>query len=66
VRIERGVAIAGMLLISGCVTLAPPTVPPIATSVHAAFEGRIVTFTVTPWPRHDGVAFRCLGDAGPS
>ena len=56
--------LAAALLVAACGTTVVPTMPTIATSVSAAFEGRNMVFTVRPWPLDGTVAFLCSRQPG--
>lgn len=59
----RLAAVASLLALSACSPL-EPTLPTVATSVNASFQGRNMTFTVTPWPLDSSTAFLCLRKPG--
>jgi hypothetical protein len=63
-RHPRLVALAGALLFVACASPVVPTLPAFATSVTAAFQGRNMVFTVSPWPLDSTVAFLCSKQPG--
>jgi hypothetical protein len=63
-RHPRLVALAGALVLAGCASPVVPTLPAFATSVTAAFQGRNMVFTVSPWPLDSTVAFLCSKQPG--
>ena len=63
-RHPRLVALAGALVLVGCASPVVPTLPAFATSVTAAFQGRNMVFTVSPWPLDSTVAFLCSKQPG--
>lgn len=56
--------LAAVLAIGGCGTTVAPTLPAFATSYTAAFQGRNMVFTVSPWPLDSTVAFVCSKQPG--
>src|SRR4026207_2221152 len=63
-RHPRLVALVGALVLVSCTTPVVPTLPTFATSVTAAFQGRNMVFTVSPWPLDSTVAFLCSKQPG--
>jgi hypothetical protein len=63
-RPPRLVAFAVVLVLAGCASPVVPTLPAFATSVSAAFQGRNMVFTVSPWPLDSTVAFLCSKQPG--
>ncbi len=67
--IALGAGLAGLIVVVvGCTATNIPTVPtmpPIATSVQAAFQGTTMVFTVSPWRLDATVAFLCRSKPGP-
>jgi hypothetical protein len=47
-----------------CASPVVPTLPAVATSVTAGFQGRNMVFTVSPWPLDRTVAFLCSKQPG--
>jgi hypothetical protein len=62
-RIARR-AVLGTLVLAGCGSVVPPTMPTFATRVETTAQGRNVAFTVTPWPLDSTVAFLCVDKPG--
>lgn len=57
--------VAGVVLgLAGCLQTSLPTLPQLGTSVQAAFDGRVMVLTVSPWPLDNTVAFFCVRRPG--